>query len=104
MIRHLLATIRYGSGSYCKELGPEAHLFLAPERLTIRPPALNGLFSWALGLFLTVFIQIKNDPVWRLMAVGEHLDVDDHPFAHLDPAFDRGRRHMRQQNDIGQAQ
>jgi hypothetical protein len=41
-----------------------------------------------------------DDAVGRAVAVGEGLDVDDHPLAHRDAALDRRRAHMRQQHDI----
>ena len=40
------------------------------------------------------------DAVGRAVAVGEGLDVDDHPLAHCDASFDRRRAHMREQYDI----
>ena len=36
------------------------------------------------------------------MAVSEGLDIDDDLLTHLKAAFERGRPHMRQQNDIRQ--
>ena len=43
---------------------------------------------------------MKISPIWRAVAVGEGLDVDDHLFAHRDPPLDRRRAHVRKQNNI----
>ena len=48
--------------------------------------------------------NITDDPVGRLLAVGEGLDVDDHLLAHVDPAFDRRRTHMGSSTTLSSAQ
>ena len=45
---------------------------------------------------------IGKHPVRGIMAIGEGLDVDKDLFAHIDPAFDGCRTHVRQQDHIGQ--
>ena len=40
------------------------------------------------------------NPVGRLVAVGEGLDVDQHLLAHVDAALERGRAHVRQQHHV----
>ena len=39
-------------------------------------------------------------PVGRMVAVHEGLDVDDDLLAHVDAALDRRRSHMRQKRDL----
>ena len=41
-----------------------------------------------------------DDAVGRAVAVGKGFYVDDDPFTHRDPTFDRRGAHMRQQYDI----
>src|SRR6266508_1774441 len=43
------------------------------------------------------------DTVRRPVAIHEGLDVDDDLFAHVDAAFQRGRAHMRQQDNLALA-
>src|SRR5690242_9586019 len=42
------------------------------------------------------------DAVRGLVAVDEGLDVDDDLLAHVEPAFQGGRAHMRQQHHIAE--
>ena len=37
------------------------------------------------------------------MPIGEGFDIDDHLLAHLIAPLDRGRAHVRQENDIWQS-
>jgi hypothetical protein len=42
----------------------------------------------------------RHNPVWRLVPVAEGLDVDDNLLAHVHPALDGGRPHVRHQHGL----